>query len=180
MKLKLSRKTLLIITAGVLIIALAGVGVVYSEQVDEQSQLNEQLASAQSRLRGIQLEQLSAKQTELEKQLSEATPQFEAAKAPFSELVGSTTAISTLLKVAEANGLEVTEIKSPVPAEDELEELAFWVVPLTVKVKGNTPNLVRFLLELNSSLVTGVIKSVTIGENDSAEIELVVYTYRGD
>ena len=177
---KLSRKTLLIITAGVLIIALAGVGVVYSQQVDEQTQLNEQLASAQSRLRGIQLEQLSAKQTELEKQVSQATAQLEAVKAPFSELEGSTTAISTFLKVAEANGLEVTEIKSPGPAEDKLEELACWVVPLTAKVKGDTPNLVSFLLELNSSLMTGVIKSVTTGENATAEIELVVYTYRGD
>ena len=177
---KLSRKTLLIITAGVLIIALAGVGVVYSQQVDEQTQLNEQLASAQSRLSGIQLEQLSAQQTELEKQVSQATAQLETAKAPFSELEGSTTVISTFLKVAEANGLEVTEIKSPGPAEDKLEELACWVVPLTAKVKGDTPNLVSFLLELNSSLMTGVIKSVTTGENATAEIELVVYTYRGD
>jgi len=168
------------ITAGVLIIAAAGLFMVYSGQLDEQTQLNEQLASAQSRLSGIQLEQLSAKQTELEEQLTQATSQFETAEALFSELEGSTTVISTFLEVAEANGLEVIEIKSPGPAEDKLGELDCWVVPLTAKVNGDTPNLVSFLLELNSSLVTGVIKSVTTGENDSAEIELVVYTYRGD
>jgi len=181
--LKLSRKTLLIITAGVLIIALAVVGTSYSQKVDEKSQLNKQLTSKQSELIGLQLEQLSTQQTELEKQVTQATAQLEEAKAPFSELVGSTTAISTFLTVAEANGLEVTEIKSPGPAEDEddeLGELAFWVMPLTAKFKGETPNLVSFLLELDSSLVTGVIKSVTTVDNTSAEIELEVYTYRSN
>jgi len=178
--LKLSRKTLLIITAGVLIIAATGSFMVYSGQLDEQTQLNEQLVSAQSRFSGIQQAQLSAKQTELEKQLSEAISQFETAKAPFSELAGSTTAINIFLEVAKANGLEVTEIKSPGPAEDTLEELACWVMPLKAKVKGDTPNLVSFLIELNSSLATGVIKSVTTGDNASAEIQLVIYTYRGE
>lgn len=177
---KLSRKTLLIIAAGVLLITLAGVDVLYLQQVAEQTRLNEQLVSAQSKLRGLQLEQLSAKQTELEKQLTQAMSRLETAKAPFSELTGSTTTISTFLKVAEANGLEVTEIRSPGPAEDTLGELDYWVVPLTATVKGNTPNLVSFLFELNSSLVTGVIKSVTTGENTTVEIELVVYTHRGD
>ncbi len=176
---KLSRKTLFIIAAGVLIIALAGVGLVYSEKVDEQTQLNKQLALKQSELRAVQLEQLSTEQTELEEQVSQVTAELEAAKAPFSELAGSSTTISTFLEVAEANGLEVTEIKSPGPAEGELGELPYWVVPLTAKVKGDTPSLVSFLLELDSSLVTGVIKSVTTGDNTSAEIELVVYTYRG-
>lgn len=177
---KLSKTTLLIITAGVLIIALAGVGVRYSQKAHEQNQMKEQLTSAQSRLNGIQLEQLSAKQTELEKQLSLAIAQFEAVKAPFSTLAGSTTTISTFLDVAYTNGLKVTEIKSPGPAEGELEELAFWVVPLTAKVKGDTSDLINFLLELNSSLVTGVIQSVTIQGDDAAEIKVVVYTYRGD
>ncbi|MBA7630834.1 hypothetical protein ES703_38359 [subsurface metagenome] len=177
---KLSRTTLLVAIIGIFVIAAAGLFMVHSGQLDEQTQLNKQLAVKQTELRGVQLEQLSAKQTELEKQLSQATSQFEAVKAPFSELAGSTTAISTFLKVAKANGLEVTEITSPDPAEDKLGELTCWVVPLSAEVKGDMPNLVSFLLELNSSLVNGVITSVTTGENDSAKIELVVYTYRGD
>ncbi len=82
--------------------------------------------------------------------------------------------------MAKANGVEVTEIKSPGPAEDTLEGLPYWVTPLTAKVKGDLPKLVSFLLELNSYLETGVIKSVTTGEDASAEIQLVIYTYRGD
>ncbi len=178
--LKLNKKTGLVIGSGILVIALAALFMVYSGKADEQKQLNEQFASVQSRLSGIQLAPLSAQQAELEKQLSQAMLQFEADKALFSELAGSTTVISTFLKVAKANGVEVTEITSPGPAEDTLEELACWVTPLTAKVKGELPNLVSFFLELNDSLTTGYIKSVTTGENASAEIQLRVYTYRGD
>lgn len=177
---KVSRTTLLIITAGVLIIALAGLGMVRFQQVKEQKQLNEQLASAQARLSGVQLEKLPTQQAELEKQLSQATSQLEVAKAPFSEFVGSTTAINTFLKVAKANGVEVTEIKSPGPVEDTLEGVACWATPLTAKVKGDLPKLVSFFLDLNDYFVTGVIKSVTTEGNTSAEIQLIVYTYRGD
>jgi TolA-binding protein len=168
------------IAAGVLIIGLAAVVMKYTGQVDELAQVNEQLAQVRSKLNKIQLEQLTAKQTELEEQLTQATSQSEAARVPFSELIGSTTAISTFLKVAEDNGLEVTEITSPGSAEDTSGELDYRVVPLTAKVQGDTPNLVSFLLELDSSLVTGVIESVTAGENSTAEIRLVVYTHRGD
>ncbi|MFC2011442.1 hypothetical protein ACFLUR_04045 [Chloroflexota bacterium] len=178
--LKLSRRTLIIVVVGILIIALAAVGLVYTQKVDEQTQLNRQLALKQSTLRGIQLEQLSTQQAELEKQVGQVTAELEVAKAPFSELAGGTPTISTFLEVAEANGLEVTEIRSPGPAEGGLGEVPSWVVPLTANVQGNTPDLVSFLLELDSSLVTGVIKSVTTVDNASAEIELVVYTYRGD
>lgn len=177
---KLSKKTGLVVVAGVLIIALAGLFMTYSGRADEQRELNERLTKAQLSLSGIRLEQLSAQQAELEKQLSQATLQFEAAKSPFAELAGSTTAINTFLKVAKANGVAVTEIKSPGPAEATLEGLAYWVTPLTAKVKGDLPKLVRFLIELNGSLTTGVINSVTTGENASAEIQLVIYSYRGD
>ena len=177
---KLSKKTGLVIGIGIFVIALAYLFMTYSGRTDEQKQLNEQLASAQSRLSGIRLEQLSSQQAELEKQLSQATSQFEAAKSVFSELAGNTTAISIFFKVAKANGVEVTEVKSPGPAEDTLEGLACWVTPLTAKVKGELPSLVSFFLELNDYLETGVIKSLTTGENASAEIQLVIYTYRGD
>lgn len=178
--LQLNRKSLFIITASVLIIALAGVGIVSFERVYEKTRLNRQLAATQSRLDGVRLEQLAAKQTELEEQLSQATAQFESVRAPFSESAGSTTTISTFLEIAKTHGLEVTEIKSPSPVAEKLGESTFWVVPLTARVKGDTPHLVSFLFELNSSLETAVIKSMTTTGDNYAEIELLVYTSRGD
>ena len=184
---KLSKIGWLVITAGVLIIALAGLGVIRSQQVQQQNQLNEQLALAQSNLRGVQLEQLSSQQTELEKQLSQAKSQFEAVKAILSQPVGGIAVSSILFDIAEAHGLEVTEITSSGLASEELEGITYSVIPLSATVEGDVPNLVNFITKLNGHLATGVIKLITIttpetasGEKASANIQLVVYTYRGD
>ena len=176
---KVSRTTWLIITAGILIIALAGLGMVRYQQVKELKQLNEQLTSSQTRLSGIELGKLPAQQADLETQLGEAKLQSEAAKTTFSKLAGSTMAVSTFLNVAKAKGVEVTEIKSPGPVADPLEGVTCWVTPLDATVKGDLPKVVDFLLELNDQFKTGVIKSVTTGDNVS-EIQMVIYSYRGE
>jgi len=184
---RLGKTTLLVITAGVFIIALAGVGMVYFQQVHEQNHLNEQLALAQSRLSGLRLEQLSSQQAELGKQLSQATSQFEAVKTILAQPIGSIAVSNILFDIAEAHGLEVTEITAPGLAIEGLEGITYSVIPLSATVEGDVPNLVNFVTKLNSHLATGVVKSITITipetdseEKASADIQLVVYTYRGD
>jgi len=184
--LKLSKKTLLVIAAGAFVIIAASLGMVSSQRVGEQNQLNKQLTLAQSRLRAVQLETLSTQQAELESQLGQATSQFEAVKALLAQPGGSVSASTILFDVARAHNLEVTEIASPGPTSDTLEGLACSVTSLTARVEGDVPNLVSFILKLNIHLTTGVVKSIAItipeaasGEKASADIQLVVYTSQG-
>jgi hypothetical protein len=184
--LKLRKRTLLILIVGIFVIVLISLGMLRSQQVSEQNQLNEQLTLIQSRLGVIKLEQLSSRQAELEEQLRQATSQFEAVKTILSQPVGSITATSILFDIARAHGLEVTEVTSPGPTSDSLEGITCSVLSLTVKIKGNVPNLVSFVTRLNSYFTTGVVKSITItipekanGEKASTDIQLVVYTYQG-
>ncbi len=184
---KLSKTTWLIIAIGIFIVVGIGLGMVRSQQADQQNQLNEKLILAQSRLEQIVLEKLSSQQAELEKQLSQATSQFETVKAKLSQPVGSTAASSMLFDVAEAHGLEVTEITSTGPASGDLEGITGSILTLTAMVNGNVPNLVSLVTELNSSLKTGVVKSITItipettsGDNISASINLIIYTSQSE
>ena len=183
---KLRKTSLLIITIGIFIIAVIGLGTIRYQQIQQQNQLNEQLAQAQSRLGGVKLEQLSSRQAELEGQLSQATSQFEAVKAILSQPVGSVAASSILFDIAKAHGVEVTEMTSSGPVTESLEGVTCSVISLTAKVEGDVPNLVSFVAKLNSHFTTGVVKSITITipettseEKASASIEMVVYTYRG-
>jgi len=193
---KLSKKSLLVITAGILVIASIGLGMVHSQQVQQQNQLNEELTLAQMKLNGFQLAQLSDQQGELEEQLSQATSQFEAVKAMLSQPVGNIAASSILFDFAEAHELEVTEITSSGPVTENLEEVTCSVISLTAKVEGDVHNLVSFVAKLNSHFTTGVVKSVEINipettdegegeeeeqekEKASADIQLVVYTHQG-
>lgn len=183
---KLGKASWLLITIGIFIIALVGLVVVRSQQVKQQNLLSEELASTELRLKGIQLERLSNQQEELEKGLSQTISQFEVARAMLSQPIESITISSTLFVIAEAHGVELTEISSPGLSSAELEGLTFSVIPLTARVEGDVPNLVSFITRLNEELTTGVVKSVKIsipeiaGEKASANIELAVYTYQGE
>lgn len=184
---KLSKTSLLVISAGFLIIMMAGLGVVYFQKVDERNQFSEQLALAQSGVSGMQIELLSSQQTDLEGQLSQAISQFEAVKVILSQPISSVTVWSILFDVAKAHDLEITEITSSGLTSDSLEGITYSVLSLTVKIEGDVPNLVNFVTQLNSYFTTGVVKSVVItvpettnGESASANIEVIIYTYRGD
>ena len=183
---KLSKITWLVIAIGIFVIALIALGMVRFQQVDQQNQLNEELALTQSNLERIPLEQLSSQQAELEKQLSQTESQFEAVKPILSQPMGSIAASSILFDIAKAYGLEVTKITSSSPATESLEGVNCSVISLTAKVEGDVPKLISFVTKLNSHFTTGVVRSVTItipkttnGEKPSANIELTVYTYQG-
>lgn len=183
---KLSKTVWLVISIGIFVIAAAGVGMVYFQQIRQQNELNEELTLARSNLERVQMEQLPSQQAELEEQLSQATSQFEAVEAMLSQSVGSIAATGILFDVAKANGVEVTEMTSSGMASDSLEGITCLVISLSAKVEGDVPDLVSFVTELNSYFTTGVVKSITITipettseEKASADIQLVVYTYQG-
>ena len=160
---------------------------VYSKQVKEQNQLNGQLTSAQSSLSGVNLEKISSQIAEEEEKLSQATSQFEAVKTVLSQSAGSITVTDILFNIARAYGVEVTEMTSTGLTEASLEGVPLLVIPVAVKVEGDVPNLVSYVVGLNNFLTTGVVESITItipetdsGEKASADIQLVAYTYQGD
>jgi cell division protein FtsB len=184
--LKLSKTSWLIIIIGVFVIVLIGLGIVRSQQVHQQNELNEQLALTRSKIQVIQLEQLSLRQGDLERQLSETDSQSESAKKILSQPVRSVTISDFLFDTAEANSVNITEINSSGLASEELAGVTCSVLPFTAKVEGELTNLVSYITKLNNDLATGFVKSVEISvpetsstKKPSANIQLIIYTYQG-
>ena len=183
---KLSKTGWLVIIIGVFVIILVGLGVVRSQQVHQQNELKERLALAQSRLQGIQLEQLSHRQEELEQELSQTDSQSATAKTILSQPIGSIAISDILFNIAEASSVNITEINSPGLASGELAGVTCSVLPLTARVEGELADLVSYITRLNRDLATGIVNSIeikipeTTGENKpSASIHLVIYAYQG-
>jgi len=186
--LKLSKKSLLIIAVGIFIIALVGLWTVHSQQVNELNQLNKELTLVQSKLKGIQPEKSSQRQEELERQLSQTISQSETARVALSQPIGIIAISDIIFDIAEDYGVEVTEISSSGIATEELAGITCSVLPLTAKVEGEVTDIASFITKLNEDLATGLARSVEIsipettdeGEETSADIQVVIYTYRGD
>lgn len=183
---KLSKTSWLLLAVGIFIIAFVGLGAVHYQQVQQENRLDDELALAQLKLKGIKLEQLSYQQEELEKQLGQTISWSGTAKAILSQPIRSVATSETLFDTAAVYGVEVTEISSPGLASDELEGITGSVLALTVRVEGDVSDLISFIIKLNNNLTTGVVKSVEISVPEttsegksSANIQLVIYTYQG-
>ena len=195
---KLSKTSWLILTLGIFIVAFASLGIAHYQQAHQQDQLEDQLAVAERRLNKLQLKQLYSQREEVEEQLNQTISQFEAAKAVLSQPAESINISDTLFRIAEACGVEVTAISSSGPARGgDLEGVTCSVLPVTIMVEGDVPNLLSFVIKLNDDFATSVVESVGIGvqeqveeeigaegiegeaEKSSADIQLIVYSYQG-
>jgi len=185
--LKLGKNIILAIAVGAFVIILASLGMILFQSRGELTLVEEQFTQTELQLQRINLDKLSAQQTDLEDQLRDAESQLELIKGVLSEPTGSVAAATGIFEMAESYGLTVTGITSPGPDIENLEGVILEVVSLTAEVNGDVPGLVDFTTALNSYFTTGAVKTVTItvpddssADNATASVQLVVYTYRGD
>jgi len=191
--LKLSKTTWIFLAAGIFVILCASLGMVYFQQDNEQSRLNEELILAQLRLKKSPAHQLDSQQEELESRLAKAGLQLKAAKNSLYQSTQSIEASDALFDLAEAHQVEVTEIDSPGTTTEELEGVTLSFLPLTVTVEGDVLNLIDFIYKWTHEYPTSVVQSAEITvpepveeeeeteeEKPSAVINLHIYTYEGD
>ncbi len=183
---KLSKKSWLGLAIGVLAIALFTLGGLRSQQMQQESQLQGQLTLTQSKTKGVQLEQLSQRQAELERQLSQNAAQSQTARAVLSQPIDSIALSSTLFDIAKSCRVIVIEISSPGITSTKLEGITFTTLTVTTKLEGEIADLISFTTNLNNKLPTGYIKSAAIsaegnteGEKPTATIQVVMYSSKG-
>lgn len=187
---KLSKKAQIVLGVGIFAVLAGSLGTLYSQQGQEQSQLNQDLDVAQLRLDKHPLDEFSAQLMDLEWRLAQAESRISAAKGSLRQSVDSIEATETLLQVVEAQEVEIIEISSSELSSEDLEGSAYSVLVLTVVVEGDVPELVNFIFELSSKFPTSVLESVEItdpavieGEagsvEPSASLSLRIYRYEG-
>jgi len=185
--LKLTKTSWILLTVGVFIIVFASLGVVLYQRLDQQSHLEDELKLAQQKLNVVQLEPLSQQRAGLEEQLNEIVSESEDAKAVLSQAVTSTAVSDTLFDIAATYDVTITELSSTGLAAEELAGVTCSALPFTGRVEGDLSDIVSFVVRLNNDLTTGVVRSVAInvpptsnGENSTASLTLVIYSYQGD
>ncbi len=184
---KLSKTTWLIIAAIVFLVALVGVGRSYLQLVSDRKQVEKQLGAAQTRLKGIKLDELSSNQTDLEKQLSQAESQLEVAKATLPKSLEDVAISSSLFDLAKAHGVEVARITFSGTANETVGGVVWSVTSLTVIFEGDAPHILGLAINMGERFETAIVNSEKIAipgtdssENASAEVQLSIYASQGD
>ena len=192
MKFRINKKVAIYLGIIVLVGAVAVLGTSGSQKLGEKDDLQKELSTAQSKLQSIKLDPLSGKPAELDKQITEISPEIEALRAKLTVPVNSTNATSGIFEVARTHNLAVEVSTSSSPQFENISGVPLSSISLTATVSGRLSRIIDFIAELNSTLKTSAITSVemevpviinadnttaTNGENTTAKIGLVVYTY---
>lgn len=180
--LKLSKASWLILSTGLIIVVLAGLGLTRSQQIQKQTELEEELSINEMRLNKLNIEQLQQQHDELQEQLDENTIQLNEVKYGLRATVESIDVTDKFFVIASECDVIVNSTSSSSISNDDLKGINCSVILLNASVSGELSDIINFIISLNHDYTTGYIKSfqISIGEeNSSASIQMIVYSYEG-
>jgi len=203
---KLSKTVCMVLIIGVLVVAFGILGVARANQVQEQQRLEDELSMAETRLSKIQIQELRSQKDELEEQMEKVVSELGATRDNLRQSIDSITVVESLFAVAEASGVEITDVSSTPLSSGNLEGVECSTIQLSMNVDGDVPNLIDFVISLNNDFVTGVVRAVQMdiqeyedmdGESGeeplqeeeepaeeekipSVNIRMIVYSYQGE
>ncbi len=195
-KIKLGRTARLVLGVGAFVIVLGTLFVMYSGQSAEQSELERNLAVAQT-----QLVKLISGKTAFESQLAEQEGKLAEAQAAISaargNFPGSEASIEydeMLSELADFNNLKVMSMTAKEPRDKKIGDVTFVVGAFDVEVRGEVNSILGMVSDIATderfaSATVEVVEidipegEVGIGEEPeepTGTIELVGYSYGGE
>ena len=190
---RLSKTARAILGGGVFLVIAAILISGYFQQGKEQDRLSMELSAVQILLAKqwdkFAAEDLPARQNELENQLAIGESQLNIAKAGLSQPLDSIDTANALFEIAETSEVAIVEISNvaiveltpPSLIEEDLDELGFSALSLTVKIEGEVANLVDFISELEQQFPTTVHEVTKINAAESwATLAVQIFNYEGD
>jgi hypothetical protein len=190
--LKLSRTSWLILAAGVFLVVLAGLGLTRSQQLKEQTRLDDELSLSEKRLATLQTAQLSQQLEDLRVNVEESQAQLEEAQARLRQSVVSVDVTDEFFKIAEYCSANVTNLSTTTISQTKYEDITFSTIALTATVSGEREDIINFIISLNNGYVTGNLQSAQVTfheafqddgteepEPDNATVNMIIYSYEG-
>ena len=183
---KLSKTSWIIISAGLFVVILAGLGLTHSQQAGEKTKLDEDLSIAEMRLEKVQYMGMQQDLNELQEKLNENMIRLNEDKDRLRQSVESIDVIDEFFLIASYCDIVVMNISSTKLSEDALKEIPCSVITLNAAVTGRLMDLIHFVISLNNDFSVGVVESAQItipasSENatSTANTRMVIYAYEG-
>jgi TolA-binding protein len=185
-KLKLSKMAWLILSAGIFVVVLAGLGFTYSGQKSEQNTLKDELEVSKARLEktqdtGTQQQQID----QLEERLTDSQARLDEAKGKLLQAILSVDVTEKFFQIAESSGVSVKSFGTTDVQSAQVAGVTCSRISLHGLVEGELLELVNFIVNLNQNFITGYVTSAQItveeeaGEDSTTNIQLEVYSSKG-
>jgi hypothetical protein len=159
---KLSKTSWLILSAGVFVVILAGLGVTRSQQLREQSGMNQELALSQTRLNKVDVTALQQQIEDLRQQIDDGQTQLDTAKERLRQTVVSVDVTDEFFKIADFSGVTVTTLSTSKISSKATDGIGLDTISLSAQAQGDLDALVNFVVNLNNGYATGYVLSAQI------------------
>ena len=187
-KLKLSKTSWLILAAGVFVVILAGLGLTRSQQLREQTEIDDAITITTARLNNLETTQLDVEAAELQRQLDESMIELGEVKDRLRSTVVSVDVTDEFFRIAEYSNVQVMAYKTSGQGEDNLGGISCLKTTISATIKGTTSDLIDFVINLNNGYTTGVVQSINISisedttqsEDSTISVSMSVYSYEGN
>jgi len=161
---------------------------VQAQQTTEKNRLASEIASTEEGLEEFLPSQGIYPMDEMEGSLSEATTALDEVKAQLSESTDSIEADYILFRIAATCSVQVNDITIAPLSSENLVDIPCTILSLTVIVEGELPQLLDFVMTLNTDVTNGVVNSARIsipletGEQElpKANVKMVIYYYEDE
>ena len=157
---KLSKTGWLILSAGVFVVILAGLGVTRSQQISEQSRMNEELSLSETRLNNLDVTDLRRQLEELNLQVEEGQTQLNESKERLRQTVVSVDVTEEFFDIATYSDVTIKNITTSKISPNEMEGIGLEKISLAAQVKGEFEDIVDFVINLNNGYATGHVQTV--------------------
>lgn len=184
--LKISKTSLKILLIGIFVVAIAGLGLTRSQQIRAQNQVGDDLTVAQTRLDKLQVKDLNQQVEDLQARLDQSKAQLGIAKDKLRQTVESTDVTDKFFQMAKSGNVAVMSISSAGKKSEKQEGINTMDITLDAVVTGAVPDLINFVIKLNTDFTTGIVEQarISIPEGDAEiptlKILMVIYSYKGD
>ena len=181
MKIKISKKVLVII--GIIIFAIVFGSLVrtYSQQVAEQRQLSTSLAAQQTLLT-----KLTNDKEEWESKRSKAESLLDTSRKKFPQSVECIEYGEDLFDIAEDCNVNLTTLSMSKPSSEKVGAVTYSVATFVLKVTGNMDDLLGFIYAIRTGddfelPWSAALKGLNMGVGTAVEatITLDIYAYKG-
>lgn len=190
-KLKLSKTSWLILSAGIFIMVLTGLGVARNQQIQDQSQIEAELIVSEARLTRSGAEQQRHLVDELTQLIKESELQVGEVVEWLRATVVSADVAEEFYAIAEYSTVEVMEFKTTFVNEELLGDIGVFGTTVTAEIEGSMGQVVDCVINLNNHFATGYTASVQInvdnipGGDDllgeaRASITMTIYSDEGE
>jgi hypothetical protein len=180
---KISPVTRLILFTGIFLIIGIPLYLVYSQQQARKLELNQQLGILQKALGSTESPDVLKKDAEFK--MVQARKELETARGVFLNSDQSPEIIDDLIKLAKANGAEITKtqvVASEGSVKVGSDTMVFPAMTLDINMRGQVPKFQNFLLALINSFPTSQIKKVYFNvsekedQEDTGNVVLTVFS----